>query len=87
MKWNKTLGHAHPWSVTVVEKGGYNPPKKGIKLERNLSSNPSIIHPKRSLETHEIFHPEKSLRNQDMVKWDRHSATFTDLGKYMISYK
>ena len=42
---------------------------------------------KKSSETHERFYPEKSLINQDMVIWDKHSVTFNNLGSGIISYK
>ena len=82
----KTLGRTHPVMVAADDKDEYSPPKKGIESERNLSLTLSSIHTEISLATHEIFHPEKSLRNQDMVRWDRHSVTLTNLGEYMISY-
>ena len=62
-----TLGYTHPGIVTTTEKGEYIPSKKRMELERNFSLTLSSIHPEISLETQEIFYPEKSLRNQDMV--------------------
>ena len=66
--------------------GEYSPYNKGIELESNLLLNLSVINPERSLETHKISHPEKSLRNQDMVIWDRHSFTFTPMREGMVAY-
>ena len=53
-----------------------------MESERKLSS----IHPEKALETHEIFYPEKSLRNQDTVRCDRHSVTFVHLVEGIITY-
>ena len=64
--------------------GGYNPPKKGVELEMNVSMTVSSLFPERSTETHKSFYPEKILRNQDMVIRDRHGVTLTNLGEGMI---
>ena len=66
--------------------GEYIPPKKGMELESNFLLTLSIIHTERSLETHKVFQPEKSLRNQDMVRRDGHSHKTTNLGEMMIAY-
>ena len=63
----KTLGHAHPVISTTAEMGEYGPYKKGMELESNLSLTLSSINLEISLKTHQISHPEKSLRKQDMV--------------------
>ena len=57
-----------------------------MELERDFLSNLSSIYPEKSLDTREIFHPEKSVRNQNMVRRERHSVTVTHLGEGMIAY-
>ena len=54
----KTLGHKRLGIVTVSYKGEYVPPKKGMELERSSLFTLLIIHPERSLDTHERFYPE-----------------------------
>ena len=75
----KNLGHTHPGNGTAAEKGEYRPTQKYMEPERNSLSNLSSIHPEKSLDTHEIFYPEKSLRKQNMVRWDKNSVMFTHL--------
>ena len=54
----KTLGHTHPKMYTAEGMGKHSSHKKGMELERNYLLTLSSNHPKKSLETHEIFHPE-----------------------------
>ena len=81
----KTLVHTHLVMVIAAYKVEYRPPNKGIESERNFSLTLSSVHPERSLEAHERFHPEKLLINQDLVRWDGHSVTLTNLGEDMIT--
>ena len=81
----KTLGHTNPGIYTAEDMGEYTPPKKMMELGKK-SLDLSSTNPEVSLETHKIFHPEKYLRNQDMVIWDRKSVTITNLGEGMIVY-
>ena len=55
----KTLGHINSRINAEADNGEYIPPKKGMELENNFSSILSSINNERTLETHEIFHPEK----------------------------
>ena len=79
----ETLGNTHP---ATEEVGEFTPPKKMIESEMSCSLTLSINNRERSLKTHKIFHHEKSLRNQDMVRWERHSLTFTNLVERVIEY-
>ena len=81
-----TLGHILTWIVIVADNNEYNPPKQDVELENNSLLTLSSVYLGKSLETHERSHPEKSLRNQNLVKWDRHSVTFTNLVEVIITY-
>ena len=59
----ETLCHKHPVIVTAEDKGEYIPTNKDMWLERNSLLTLSVIHPEKSLWTHERFHTEKSLKN------------------------
>ena len=82
----KNLGRTHPGNGTAEEKGEYIPTNKYTESERKSLSNLSSIHPEKSVDTQEIFQPEKSLRKKNMVIWYRHSGMFTNLGEGMIAY-
>ena len=82
----KNLGHTRPGISTASDIGEYIPPKKVMELEINSSLILSSVNYEISLETQKIFHSEKSLRNQDMIRWDIHSVIFTTLVEGMISY-
>ena len=55
----KALGRTCTGIFILSDKDEYNPPNKDMELERNYLLTLSSIHPEKSLETHEIFHPEK----------------------------
>ena len=73
----ETLGHTHPGFFTAADKGECSPT---MELERNYVLTLPIIHTEKLYETHKIFCPKKSFRNQSMVGWDTHSVTVTHFG-------